>query len=238
MGDLLRRYWHPIAAVAELEHEPVRAVELLGEEPVLYRDRQGTYGLLGRHCPHRRADLSYGWVEDRGLRCGCHGWITSHVMNQDFVAWVGQGTVTDRDQEHLGRSDRGVALMRRRLREEAEAAAGGADPKGLVRDAERNACMTLPIVGRAPLVEARASRRRAARWRAPPSASAARSPSSPASPRRCARPTRRRWVCERPRGRPRAEVGRALRARALRARATRGPAPGPVTAGAPVPQVS
>ena len=29
-------------------------------------------------------------------------WITSHIMNQDFVAWVGQGAITDRRREHLG----------------------------------------------------------------------------------------------------------------------------------------
>ena len=28
-------------------------------------------------------------------------WITSHVMNQDFVTWVGQGRIADRSQEYL-----------------------------------------------------------------------------------------------------------------------------------------
>jgi len=46
-------------------------------------------------------------------------WITSHVVQPGFVAWVGQGTVADRTQEHLGESDRGVILLRRRLLEEA-----------------------------------------------------------------------------------------------------------------------
>ena len=41
-------------------------------------------------------------------------WITTHVMNQDFVAWVGQGALADRTQEHLGESDRGVIMMRKR----------------------------------------------------------------------------------------------------------------------------
>ncbi len=31
--------------------------------------------------------------------------ITTHVMNQDFVAWTGQGEVADRTQEHLGYSN-------------------------------------------------------------------------------------------------------------------------------------
>ena len=33
--------------------------------------------------------------------------ISSHVMNQDFVAWVGQGAIPDRTQEHLGHERRG-----------------------------------------------------------------------------------------------------------------------------------
>ena len=354
MGGLLRRYWMPIAAVAELDDNPVKPVRLLGEDLVLYRDGGGHYGLVDRHCAHRRADLSYGWVEECGLRCHYHGWlwehtgrclaqpfeeiahpearfrdrvritaypveakagllwayrgpaqapllptwepftwgngfvqivfaqvpcnwfqcqensidpvhfewlhgnwsralhaldarkppshlriafdefeygftyrrilegqseqdelwtvgrvclwpnclftgahfewrvpvddantlsvgwffdrvpnemepftqdripywhgsitdprtgrwITTHVMNQDFVAWTGQGVTAERTKEHLGESDRGVILMRRRILEEAEAVARGAEPKALIRDPEKNACVRLPIIGR------------------------------------------------------------------------------------------
>jgi 5,5'-dehydrodivanillate O-demethylase oxygenase subunit len=353
MGELLRRYWMPIAAVAELDDRPTKPVRLLGENLVLYKDKAGTYGLVDRHCPHRRADLSYGWADDCGLRCHYHGWlwdhtgrclqqpfeeiahpearfkdrvrikaypveakagllwaylgpppaplvptwepftwangfvqivfsevpcnwfqcqensidpvhfewlhsnwsralggaggrspthlkvgfeefeygfiyrrvlegqseqdelwtvgrcclwpnclftgghfewrvpiddghmlsvgwffdrvpnemepykqdrvpywvspikdaltdrwITSHVMNQDFVAWVGQGTVADRTQEHLGESDRGVIMMRRRILEDAERVARGEEPKAVIRDAEKNRCVRLPIIGR------------------------------------------------------------------------------------------
>jgi 5,5'-dehydrodivanillate O-demethylase len=76
-------------------------------------------------------------------------WITSHVMNQDFVAWIGQGVVADRRQEHLGRSDRGVVLMRRRFMADLERVARGEDPSALVRDPERNRCIELPIIGKA-----------------------------------------------------------------------------------------
>ena len=69
MGELLRRYWMPIAAVAELDDHPTRPVRLLGENLVLYKDKAGTYGLVDRHCPHRRADLSYGYTDSCGLRC-------------------------------------------------------------------------------------------------------------------------------------------------------------------------
>src|SRR5262249_45865692 len=68
-------YWMPSPGGAELDATPTKAVRLLGEDLVLYRDKRGTYGLLGRHCPHRRADLSYGFVEECGLRCHYHGWL-------------------------------------------------------------------------------------------------------------------------------------------------------------------
>jgi 5,5'-dehydrodivanillate O-demethylase len=354
MGELLRRYWMPIAAVAELDDNPVKPVRLLGEDLVLYRDGGGHYGLMDRHCAHRRADLSFGWVETCGLRCHYHGWlwdhtgqclqqpfeeiahpdarfkdrvrikaypveakagllwaylgpapaplvptwepftwqngfvqivfaeipcnwfqcqensidpvhfewlhgnwsralkggdgdrppahlriafdefeygftyrrilegqserdelwtvgrtclwpnclftgghfewrvpvddantlsvgwffdrvpnemepfaqdripfwygpvrdprtgrwITTHVMNQDFVAWTGQGEIADRAREHLGESDRGVIMMRRRMLEEAEVVARGGEPKALIRDPEKNVCVQLPIMGR------------------------------------------------------------------------------------------
>ena len=74
-GELLRRYWHPVAAAAELTDEkPIKAVKILNEELVVYRDRSGKYGLVGEHCPHRLASLAYGRVDERGIRCPYHGW--------------------------------------------------------------------------------------------------------------------------------------------------------------------
>jgi 5,5'-dehydrodivanillate O-demethylase oxygenase subunit len=74
-------------------------------------------------------------------------WIDSHVMNQDFIAWVGQGVIADRSKEHLGESDRGVILIRKRLLEDTEAVAAGRDPKGTIRDPEANSGVHLPIMG-------------------------------------------------------------------------------------------
>jgi 5,5'-dehydrodivanillate O-demethylase len=359
MGELLRRYWMPIAGVTELDDTPIKPVRLMGEDLVLYRDRSGGFGLLDRHCAHRRADLSYGIVEDCGLRCSYHGWlygetgqclaqpfeetarpearfkdririkaypveakagliwaylgpapaplvptwepftwtngfvqivlseipcnwlqcqensidpvhfewlhgnwsralrgqagsrgpthlriafdefeygftyrrilegqsetdelwtvgrtclwpnclftgghfewrvpiddghtlsvgwffdrvpnemepfaqeripcwtspikdpltgrwITTHIMNQDFVAWVGQGAIADRTLEHLGESDRGVILMRRKLLEQAEHVRGGGTPKAVIRDVEANRRIGLPIIDRARFVD-------------------------------------------------------------------------------------
>ena len=42
MGELMRRYWHPIAASVELTADnPTKEIRLLGEDLVLYRDAQG-----------------------------------------------------------------------------------------------------------------------------------------------------------------------------------------------------
>ena len=358
MGNLLRRYWMPIAGAAELDADPIKAVRLMGEDLVLYRDLSGTYGLVARHCPHRRADLSYGFVENCGIRCNYHGWafdesgacveqpyedvanpdaryrdkvritsypveekaglvwaylgpapaplvpnyepftwkngfkqivishvpcnwlqgqensidpvhfewmhrnwsvrlagesgpyapkhvkvgfdefdhgfvyrrvteetteddllwtvgrvclwpialftgdhfewrvpiddenmlsvtwhfarvpteqepfeqeriptwhgpikdertgrwITTHVMNQDFVAWMGQGTISDRWNEHLGASDRGIIMIRKRFLDDLARVERGEDPKAIVRDPAENACIRLPVALRDALV--------------------------------------------------------------------------------------
>jgi 5,5'-dehydrodivanillate O-demethylase len=52
VGDLLRRYWYPIAAVSELARHPTKFVKVLGEELVLFKDAQGKFGLIDTYCPH------------------------------------------------------------------------------------------------------------------------------------------------------------------------------------------
>jgi phthalate 4,5-dioxygenase len=75
-GNLMRRYWQPVALAEELPPGGApRAVKLMGEELALFRDNKGRPGLLGLHCSHRGTDLSYGRVEDGGLRCLYHGWL-------------------------------------------------------------------------------------------------------------------------------------------------------------------
>ena len=90
-GELLRRYWHPVAASGELRDRPTKSVRVLGEDLVLYRDRSGTLGLIERLCAHRRVDLSYGIPEEHGLRCMYHGWRydeTGQCVEQPFEETV------------------------------------------------------------------------------------------------------------------------------------------------------
>ncbi len=87
MGELLRRYWQPVAAVGELDEVRVKRIRLLGEDLALYKDGDGSFGCLELHCAHRRADMSYGIVEQRGLRCHYHGWLydeTGQCIAQPF----------------------------------------------------------------------------------------------------------------------------------------------------------
>ncbi|HET7516096.1 MAG TPA: Rieske 2Fe-2S domain-containing protein, partial [Actinomycetes bacterium] len=75
MGELLRRYWYPVAFTRQLDEFPVKRVRLLGESWALYRTPDGSYGVVEEQCPHRRASLAYGVVEPEGIRCGYHGWL-------------------------------------------------------------------------------------------------------------------------------------------------------------------
>ena len=59
MGELLRRYWHPVAAVSEFGKFPLKR-KLLGDELIVYRDLDGHFGALEPHCPHRGASLEFG----------------------------------------------------------------------------------------------------------------------------------------------------------------------------------
>ena len=76
MGELLRRYWHPIGLAADATDTP-RQVRVLGEDLILFRDKQGRAGLVYPHCAHRGTSLLYGKVEENGIRCCYHGWLFS-----------------------------------------------------------------------------------------------------------------------------------------------------------------
>ena len=84
MGELLRRYWHPIGLLADANDTP-RKVRVLGEDLILFRDKTGRPGLVYPHCAHRGSSLFYGKVEERGIRCCYHGWlydVQGHCLEQ------------------------------------------------------------------------------------------------------------------------------------------------------------
>lgn len=84
MGELMRRYWHPVGLTADAGDTP-RRVMVLGEELILFRDKTGRPGLVHPHCAHRGSSLYYGRVEERGIRCCYHGWlfdVQGHCVEQ------------------------------------------------------------------------------------------------------------------------------------------------------------
>ena len=74
MGELLRRYWHPVGLASDAGATP-KKLRVLGEDLILFRGRNGRAGLLLPNCAHRGASLYYGRVEAEGIRCCYHGWL-------------------------------------------------------------------------------------------------------------------------------------------------------------------
>jgi phenylpropionate dioxygenase-like ring-hydroxylating dioxygenase large terminal subunit len=69
----LRDHWFVVADISEVTHHP-RAVRLLGQPCVLWRDASGAVVAAVDRCPHRDAPLSIGSVLDGDLVCAYHGW--------------------------------------------------------------------------------------------------------------------------------------------------------------------
>src|ERR1051325_4288484 len=96
MGELLRRYWHPIGLTRDATDTP-REIRALGETLILFRDGEGRAGVGRPRGPHRGRSLYYGKGEGRGIRCCYHGWlfdVQGHCLEQPC-------------EPHLGRSSRG-----------------------------------------------------------------------------------------------------------------------------------
>ncbi len=86
-GELMRRYWHPIAAVSQMNDRATKPIRILGEDLILYKSNQGVYGLVADRCPHRRMGMVYGIPTDDGIRCPYHGWMfdeTGRCLEQPY----------------------------------------------------------------------------------------------------------------------------------------------------------
>ncbi|SFI34703.1 Phenylpropionate dioxygenase, large terminal subunit [Collimonas sp. OK307] len=74
MGELLRRFWHPIAISADVAPGKAKKVRLLSEDLTLYRSESGNAHLVAGRCAHRLTMLHTGWIEGEAIRCMYHGW--------------------------------------------------------------------------------------------------------------------------------------------------------------------
>lgn len=68
MGEQMRRFWHPVCLAEELTDVP-KAICILCEDHVAFRDRSGRIGVLYRQCSHRGASLEFGIIQNQGIRC-------------------------------------------------------------------------------------------------------------------------------------------------------------------------
>ena len=74
MGEMLRRYWHPVGCSAFVTAKPQR-VTVMGQELLLYRGKSGAPVLMQLRCAHRSLALDYGRIEGDSIRCPYHGWL-------------------------------------------------------------------------------------------------------------------------------------------------------------------
>ena len=73
MGEYLRRYWQPVCLSQELTDVP-KAIRIMHEDLVAFRDRSGKVGVVHSKCAHRGTSLEFGIVSLHGIRCCYHGW--------------------------------------------------------------------------------------------------------------------------------------------------------------------
>ena len=73
MGEYMRRHWQPVCLSQELTDVP-KAIRIMGEDLVAFRDKSGDVGVMHRQCAHRGASLEFGIIAEHGIRCCYHGW--------------------------------------------------------------------------------------------------------------------------------------------------------------------
>ena len=76
MGEYMRLQWQPVCLSEELKDLP-KAIRIMGEDLVAFRAKNGTMGVMHRHCAHRGASLEYGIITQDGIQCCYHGWTYS-----------------------------------------------------------------------------------------------------------------------------------------------------------------
>ncbi|MDB5408401.1 MAG: hypothetical protein JWL84_3313 [Rhodospirillales bacterium] len=73
-GRYLRQFWQPVYHSADLVAGAAVPLTIMDEELVLFRGDGGRPFLVEGRCPHRKTQLSNGWVQGDTIRCFYHGW--------------------------------------------------------------------------------------------------------------------------------------------------------------------
>ena len=115
MSDELRKYWHPVAAVDELDGGPIRAT-LLDEGLVVFQV-DGEVFAMQDLCVHRGTKLSMGTLNADGcLVCPYHGWTYDTSGKCVYIPSqppddqkIGKGTPPGGELSHHNSSPRNLA---------------------------------------------------------------------------------------------------------------------------------
>lgn len=105
-GKYLRQFWHPVMRSVDLPAGRAKPLRLMSEDYTLYRGEGGKVHLTEARCPHRKTQLSTGWVEGDAIRCLYHGWkfgADGHCVERPAEASTGSIAIkTYAVDEHLG----------------------------------------------------------------------------------------------------------------------------------------
>ena len=74
MGELLRRYWHPVGLVSDATDIPQKTTRARRGSGAVSRQAWPCRACCTPRCCHRGTTLYYGKVEEDGIRCCYHGW--------------------------------------------------------------------------------------------------------------------------------------------------------------------
>lgn len=70
---VLRNFWYATVPTEQLADGP-KPFRMLGQDIVLFLDKDNAQAALEDRCCHRTAKLSKGWIKDGNIVCGYHGW--------------------------------------------------------------------------------------------------------------------------------------------------------------------
>ena len=73
-GRFLRSAWQPLMRGEDLRAGWAKRVQIMNQYVTAYRGEGGIAHAVQDRCPHRKTQLSIGWVEGDELRCFYHGW--------------------------------------------------------------------------------------------------------------------------------------------------------------------
>ena len=81
-GDLMRRYWLPIAATSQMAGFGTKPIRVVGEDLVLYRDRSGVLGLVVAQPSFDDPVLEFAKVDEPVVRGRPHVIRTAEVLHR------------------------------------------------------------------------------------------------------------------------------------------------------------